>query len=1182
MMRSNSCVQLWIIVALFVASPSLAAGGASPITASQGHGMVLQGGEVCVAGQNEYGELGNGNYVSQLSPVPAVLPPGIKAVSTGWYHSLAVDATGTVWAWGNNAYGELGDGTTISKATPNPVPNFTGVIAVAAGQYYSLALKSDGTVWGWGYNGNGELGNGTTTSSSTPVQVSQVTNVIAIAAGSNFGLALESNGTVWAWGYGPYGEIGNGASSSVLSPVQTINLTNVIAIAAGANHSLALKSDGSVWAWGYNGYGQLGDSTTTSRSTPAAIVGLSGISAIAAGDNHSLAVATNGTGYAWGQNNQGQLGNGTYTNSSMPVQVTGLNGAIAVAGGTAFSQALTSNGAVYAWGINTYGQLGNGTTSGSATPVAASGCAGLPAPQPLSGVTTKLSASESTSIAVQSTGIVWAWGDNTHGQIGDGSTTNRLVPVQAAGPTGVMQVAEGWYHSLALQSNGTVWAWGYNAYGELGDGTTTNRLAPVQLPNLSNVTAVAAGQYHSLALKSDGTVWGWGYNGNGQLGDDSTTSSTTPVQVSQVSHVIAIAAGSNFSLAVESNGTVWAWGYGPYGEIGNGANSTVTIPVQVIDLSDVTTIAAGANHALAIKSDGTVWAWGYNGYGQLGDGTTTSQSTVVRVSGLTDIIAIAGGDNHTLAVKSDGTVWAWGYNNAGQLGNGTTTNASTPVQVSGLSGALAVAAGTSYSLALKSDGSIWAWGANSSGQFGNNTTSGTNTPLQGPTIGQIFTFTYNLSPSNSGTVIADPPSPDGTYLSGTQVCFTPVPNSGYAFSNWTGVTLNSSNCLTAAANTVVSANFVPVGLHFVPVAPCRIADTRNPDGPFGGPSTFGGTSRDFVIPNSACNIPSSAAAYSLNVTVVPSGPLGYVTIWPTGQSQPFVSTLNSFDGRIKANAAIVTAGTSGAVSVYASNTTDVVLDINGYFTSASSTAALAFYPVTPCRLVDTRISNGSLGSPSLTAGVARDFPLLTSTCNIPNTAQAYSLNFTAVPPGALSFITVWPTGQTQPFVSTLNDILAQVVANAAIVPAGANGDIDVAASNNTDLVIDINGYFAPAGTGGLSFYTAPPCRVIDTRQSPGAQPAGGELTVNVSGSACAPPGTARAYVFNATVVPPSVLAFLSLWPDGQSQPTVSTLNAFDGSVTSNMAIVPTSNGMIDAFAYNPTYVILDLSGYFAP
>jgi hypothetical protein len=145
---------------------------------------------------------------------------------------------------------------------------------------------------------------------------------------------------------------------------------------------------------------------------------------------------------------------------------------------------------------------------------------------------------------------------------------------------------------------------------------------------------------------------------------------------------------------------------------------------------------------------------------------------------------------------------------------------------------------------------------------------------------------------------------------------------------------------------------------FVPVTPCRIADTRNATGPFGGPALASQSSRSFAIPSSACGIPSTAAAYSLNVTVVPSATLGYVTVWPTGQAQPLVSTLNSLDGRIKSNAAIVPAGTSGAVSVFATDATNVILDINGYFVPVTNSAALAFYPVTPCRVADTRNASG--------------------------------------------------------------------------------------------------------------------------------------------------------------------------------------------------------------------------------
>ncbi len=370
-------------------------------------------------------------------------------------------------------------------------------------------------------------------------------------------------------------------------------------------------------------------------------------------------------------------------------------------------------------------------------------------------------------------------------------------------------------------------------------------------------------------------------------------------------------------------------------------------------------------------------------------------------------------------------------------------------------------------------------------------------------------------------------------------------------------------------------------LRFMPVTPCRVADTRMGSGTFGAPSLMANVERVFPIPQSGCNIPTTAMAYSLNVTVVPHGRLGYLTVWQTGLSRPQISTLNSLDGRIKANAVIVPSGFNYGVSFFATDDTDLVLDINGYFVAATDPSALQFYPLTPCRVVDTRGHMGPLGGPPLTAGMPRELPILTSTCHIPTTAKAYSLNFTAVPPAPLGFITAWPSDQSRPTASILNALTGTIVANAAIIPAANNdGDISVYANNNTNLVIDINGYFAPAGTGGFSLYTTPPCRALDTRTGNGVF--SGTLTVNVGGSVCAPPSTAEAYVLNATVVPPGPMGYLILWAFQTTQPLVSTLNALDGAITSNMAIVPATSGEIDAFAINPTQLILDLSGYFAP
>ena len=314
------------------------------------------------------------------------------------------------------------------------------------------------------------------------------------------------------------------------------------------------------------------------------------------------------------------------------------------------------------------------------------------------------------------------------------------------------------------------------------------------------------------------------------------------------------------------------------------------------------------------------------------------------------------------------------------------------------------------------------------------------------------------------------------------------------------------------------------------------------------------------------------------MTVVPQSQLAYLTVWQSGTAKPFVSTLNS-DGRTKANATIVAAGSNGNVSVYATDPTQVILDVNGYFVPAGTAGGLEYHPLAPCRVVDTRTDAGALAGPSLSARVARSFPILSSTCNVPSEAQGYSLNFTAIPRTTLSYMTVWPTGQTQPFTSVLNSPTGAVIANAALTPAGSNGEISVFATDLTDLVIDIDGYFAPPGNG-LSLYLTPACRILDTRTASVTPGFSGTLPARLEGEGCAIPASAQAAVLNATVVPSGAFPYLTIWPDGLPQPNVSTLNAYDGVVSSNMAISTVSNGYINAFGVNPANLIFDLVSYF--
>jgi hypothetical protein len=381
----------------------------------------------------------------------------------------------------------------------------------------------------------------------------------------------------------------------------------------------------------------------------------------------------------------------------------------------------------------------------------------------------------------------------------------------------------------------------------------------------------------------------------------------------------------------------------------------------------------------------------------------------------------------------------------------------------------------------------------------------------------------------------------------------------------------------------------PAATRFVPLTPCRLVDTRNPSGPFGGPSLNAANnySRDFNVAQGSCQVPSNAKAYSLNFTVVPTGGLGWLNALATGSAPTTTSILNS-DGRVKSNAAIVSAGIGNSISVSSSNQTDLILDINGYFVEAGTFIGgeLGLYPlIAPCRLIDTRGANGPLGGPYLAGGQGRTIPILSSGCSLPATAKAYALNFTAIPrqQQPLGYLSTWPTGLPQPTVSTLNAPTGSVTANAAIVPAGTAGSIQVYASNDTDLVIDVNGYFAAPLPTSLSLYRLSPCRVLDTRLVNNGTPLVGSSTVATSASPCLLGAlNPRLYVMNTTVVPQGGLGFLSLWPDLSPFPGVSTLNSSDGTVTSNLAFVSTNSGGTNVLASNPTQLILDISSYFAP
>ncbi len=213
---------------------------------------------------------------------------------------------------------------------------------------------------------------------------------------------------------------------------------------------------------------------------------------------------------------------------------------------------------------------------------------------------------------------------------------------------------------------------------------------------------------------------------------------------------------------------------------------------------------------------------------------------------------------------------------------------------------------------------------------------------------------------------------------------------------------------------------------------------------------------------SVCGIPVTATAYALNFTVVPKQPLGFLTLWPNnGSAGPTVSTLNALTGAVTANFAIVPAGNAGDILAFATDATEVIVDITGYFGPSGSPGALKFHALDPCRVLDTRLADGPLGGPQPQAGSTRAYAVLSSTCGVPSSAQAYSLNATVLPAPVLGFLTLFPTGATRPLASTLNAVDGSITSNAAIVPTGTSGQVSAYVMERTHLILDINGYFAP-------------------------------------------------------------------------------------------------------------------------
>lgn len=366
----------------------------------------------------------------------------------------------------------------------------------------------------------------------------------------------------------------------------------------------------------------------------------------------------------------------------------------------------------------------------------------FPAPR---GCWAEVSAGGFHTLAIAQDGTLWSWGDNNYKQLGNNSpVTYQTTPIQISSERNWMFVSAGEYYSLAIKKDGTLWAWGRNSDGQLGDGTTTQRNTPVQIGTDTNWLSINAGYHHTMAIKANNTLWAWGRNTNGQIGNGNTTQQNTPVQVGTATDWAMVKPGRNHTLALKSNGQLWSWGQNTFGQLGQGNYTSVTAPLQVGTATDWKFIQAGDYHSLVLKTNGTIWAWGDNASGQLGIGNTTEQTSPVQLGTATDWKIITSGAFHGYGIKTNGTLWSWGDNYFGQVGIGNFTQQNSPIQVGTATDWYSIFSGDYYGVSQKNNGNFMSWGDNQSGQLGNGNTTpnttGQNIPGGMNCSGNILAF----------------------------------------------------------------------------------------------------------------------------------------------------------------------------------------------------------------------------------------------------------------------------------------------------------------------------------------------------------------------------------------------------------------------------------------------------------
>jgi alpha-tubulin suppressor-like RCC1 family protein len=703
-------------------------------------------------GDNSSGAIGDNTTINKSNPVQ-ITSPSVSWTQIG--HGIAVTSTGTLYTWGNNSTGSLGLGDTANRSAPTQVgllttwsflPNYT----------YSNNFKAAGTtgnvIWAMGANDSGQLGDNSTVSRSSPVQVAGGLALNQMSLGVNQMAAITTIGTLYAWGNNSVGSLGVNDTLNRSNPTQiTGSWTSVWA----TTNMIGIRTNSSVWAWGRNNNYSFSDGTSVDRSSPVQVGSASLSSSLFPYNMPLLAIACNneqatwiidasGLLYAWGVNTYGQLGDNTTVSKSSPTQLRWASSYTQIGTftfGSTFGLALKSNYMLDAFGINSNGQLGDGTTITRSSPVqiGTSSILYTAVPNKINNTTSfnQVIAGNYHAFALNTQGLLYGWGENTTSQLGNNTAPEIYVETGTNSADGV---------GYAITSSRRLFVWGLNTAGQLGFGDTINRSSPVQLAG--SWTSVTIGHSNMLGIRTDGTLWGWGYNNVGGLGDNTVNSKSSPVQIGALANWFRVIAGAT-TYAINTSGQLYAWGYNANGQLGDNTTINRSSPVQILtgfsftvlptSIGTNTLITTGALHVGAIDTVGRLWTWGNNAVGQLGFGDTLNRSSPIQI-GTSSWTQISVGGSHTMALRQDNTIWTWGINAVGQLGDNTTISRSSPVQVGTLimlPSWKMISAGLSHNVAIRADNTLWAWGLNTSGQLGDSSLSNRSSPVQVSTIGGV-------------------------------------------------------------------------------------------------------------------------------------------------------------------------------------------------------------------------------------------------------------------------------------------------------------------------------------------------------------------------------------------------------------------------------------------------------------